>query len=89
MTTLNSTAVGEITSTFNSLTGTGVTVAEYIHRYNGAAATEWHGDACGCLDDRCIGYHHDAGARCGCLDVQLDEFHDELCDAYNAREQKP
>lgn len=27
----------------------------------------WHGDACGCPDDRCIGYHHDLDEECGCL----------------------
>ena len=27
----------------------------------------WFGDACGCPDDRCIGYHHDAGEDCGCI----------------------
>lgn len=27
----------------------------------------WHGDKCGCPDDRCIGYHHDAEDHCGCL----------------------
>lgn len=30
---------------------------------------KWHGDACGCPDDRCIGYHHDADEDCGCLPV--------------------
>jgi len=34
----------------------------------------WLGDACGCPDDRCIGYHHDAGDDCGCLRVLLDKY---------------
>jgi hypothetical protein len=31
----------------------------------------WHGDACGCTDDRCIGYHHDEHDDCGCLPALL------------------
>ena len=31
----------------------------------------WHGDACGCPDDRCIGYHHEARDDCGCLPALL------------------
>lgn len=31
----------------------------------------WHGDACGCPDDRCIGYHHDECDECGCLRALL------------------
>lgn len=78
---LNDAAVSEITKTFNSLTGESMTVQEYIaHHFPGAA--EWRGDACGCTDDRCIGFHHDASERCGCLDSLLDEFHSELADKY-------
>lgn len=36
-------------------------------------ATEWGGDACGCDDDRCIGYHHDPGEECGCLPVLIEK----------------
>lgn len=32
----------------------------------------WYGDACGCSDDRCIGYHHDANEDCGCLPVLIE-----------------
>ena len=34
----------------------------------------WHGDACGCPDDRCIGYHHDEGEECGCLWALLTQY---------------
>lgn len=34
--------------------------------------TEWRGDECGCTDDRCIDYHHDAGEECGCLPVLIE-----------------
>ena len=34
----------------------------------------WHGDACGCPDDRCIGYHHDEDGECGCLQVLLEQY---------------
>jgi len=33
----------------------------------------WHGDACGCSDDRCTGYHHDVGEDCGCLPALLKQ----------------
>jgi len=33
----------------------------------------WHGDACGCPDDRCIGLHHDAHDDCQCLPALLAE----------------
>ena len=26
-------------------------------------------DDCGCPDDRCIGYHHEAGEPCGCVET--------------------
>lgn len=35
---------------------------------------EWRGDRCGCTDDRCIGYHHDAGEECGCLPVLIKTY---------------
>jgi hypothetical protein len=31
----------------------------------------WLGDACGCPDDRCTGYHHDDNEDCGCLPALL------------------
>jgi len=35
---------------------------------------KWHGDACGCPDDRCIGYHHDSPDDCGCLRVLISLY---------------
>ena len=32
----------------------------------------WLGDACGCPDDRCIGYHHNGPDDCGCLPALLE-----------------
>lgn len=32
---------------------------------------KWYGDACGCPDDRCIGYHHDESDECGCIRALL------------------
>lgn len=81
---LNEEATREITRTFNSLTGDYMTVQEYIARHF-PGASEWRGDACGCTDDRCIGFHHSATDPCGCLDTLLDEFHSELADEYRAR----
>lgn len=36
--------------------------------------TEWRGDACGCTDDRCVGYHHDAYEECLCLPALLEDL---------------
>jgi hypothetical protein len=35
---------------------------------------KWHGDRCGCPDDRCIGFHHDNEDDCGCLEPCLDIY---------------
>jgi hypothetical protein len=42
-----------------------------LHGYSGA--TDWRGDECGCTDDRCIGFHHDATDECGCLPALIEE----------------
>jgi len=51
----------------------GMSIAAYV-RSQGYADGEWHGDRCGCSDDRCMdGYHHDPEEECGCLPVLLDQ----------------
>lgn len=47
----------------------GISQAEWARAnfYSG----KWGGDACGCPDDRCIGYHHDGPDDCGCLTTLL------------------
>lgn len=35
----------------------------------------WHGDECGCPDDRCIGFHHDDTDDCGCITSLIAAFH--------------
>jgi hypothetical protein len=50
----------------------GISMAAYA-RALGWADGVWGGDKCGCADDRCIGFHHDAGEDCGCLQVLLTE----------------
>lgn len=50
----------------------GLTVAEYV-RKAGWNDGDWHGDRCGCTDDRCIGHHHDENDDCGCLPVLIEE----------------
>lgn len=37
---------------------------------------QWHGDKCGCTDDRCIGHHHDEREDCGCLPALIQEYLD-------------
>ena len=42
-------------------------------RANFMADGKWCGDACGCPDDRCIGYHHDGPDDCECLPALMEE----------------
>lgn len=35
---------------------------------------QWHGDSCGCKDDRCIGHHHSANEECSCLPALVDDY---------------
>lgn len=46
----------------------------------------WHGDACGCPDDRCIGHHHDKTDECGCLRALLAEHVRHAADRWKVRE---
>jgi hypothetical protein len=44
-------------------------------RANWSQDGRWHGDACGCPDDRCKdGYHHMPDEECGCLRVLLGQY---------------
>ena len=52
------------------LTSAGFTESQWAVE-NGWSDGIWHGDACGCSDDRCIGHHHYQGEECGCLPVLL------------------
>lgn len=52
----------------------GLTIAGYVrHHYPDG---QWGGDRCGCIDNRCIGYHHGGEDGCGCLPVLLDQYAD-------------
>lgn len=53
-----------------TLRDAGVSQATWA-RHHGYANGNWGGDACGCPDDRCIGYHHDAPDDCQCLPALL------------------
>lgn len=59
----------------------GRTIASYV-RAGGYFDGEWHGDYCGCRDNRCIGYHHDGGDYCHCLDAWLEDL-DKLKEAHD------
>jgi len=48
-----------------------VTPLEWATRFYGNPT--WAGDACGCPDDRCTGYHHDPDDECACLQSFLRE----------------
>lgn len=51
---------------------------------------KWCGDACGCADDRCIGYHHDADDDCGCLPATIGLYFEWLRGApYSFDEEAP
>jgi hypothetical protein len=64
MTTLNETAR-------ETLREYGVTVAEWCRRNH--MGDRWFGDACGCPDDRCIGFHHVGSDDCQCLTALLSD----------------
>jgi hypothetical protein len=51
----------------------GITIVEYVRKAGRWDDGDWHGDRCGCTDDRCIGFHHDENEDCGCLPVLLEE----------------
>lgn len=60
----------------NEIKASGITIAAYIRDQkpdSGKDGRTWMGDACGCTDDRCIGYHHDESDDCYCLPVLLAE----------------
>lgn len=45
--------------------------------------TEWSGDVCGCMDDRCTGHHHDPDEDCACFDVMLKECVTEISELHD------
>jgi hypothetical protein len=49
-----------------------VTIAGYTRHF--FPDGKWHGDRCGCVDDRCIGFHHIDESDCQCLPVWLDDY---------------
>lgn len=49
----------------------GLTRAAYVSCFSRSGV--WYGDSCGCVDDRCIGYHHEAGESCHCLSSWIRE----------------
>lgn len=52
--------------------GARTTIAGYTRHNFGDQG--WGGDRCGCVDDRCIGFHHDEHEECHCLPVWLDDY---------------
>lgn len=70
-----------------TITECGVTVREYLDFWGHVDG--WRGDVCGCSDDRCEDYHHDAGEECFCLPVLLRILLDERATrASNVRQGK-
>ncbi|MGO2555012.1 MAG: hypothetical protein ACTIA2_08285 [Brevibacterium aurantiacum] len=57
------------------LDAAGISLAEWSRRHS--ASTAWHGDKCGCPDDRCIGYHHDPSEPCQCLPALIRDYETE------------
>ena len=58
----------------DTLRTAGVSQAAWTRHHFGDDAKTWRGDACGCPDDRCIGYHHDEQDDCGCLTALLGDY---------------
>ena len=56
-----------------ALRDAGVSQAAWA-RANYSSDGRWSGDACGCPDDRCIGFHHFENEECGCLRVLLSQY---------------
>lgn len=56
----------------NALGERRVTIAGYVRHW--CPDGVWGGDSCGCVDDRCIGHHHDGADGCDCLPVLLDQY---------------
>lgn len=52
----------------------GLTPSAWAKRHGYQTSKDWRGDECGCPDDRCIGYHHDASEECGCLPALIEEL---------------
>lgn len=57
------------TTALETLAAAGVAPAEW--RARNLMGDKWLGDACGCPDDRCIGFHHSGADDCGCLPALL------------------
>jgi hypothetical protein len=55
----------------------GITPKQWA-KIQGQPDGQWYGDACGCNDDRCIGYHHGELDACGCLPALLEWHFREL-----------
>lgn len=64
-------------------TAEGITETAWA-RYWGSGDPVWMGDACGCPDDRCIGYHHLEDDPCGCLRVLVRDYEDNEKEAIEA-----
>lgn len=50
----------------------GISQATWAREHCGGS--KWYGDACGCPDDRCIGFHHGDLMECLCRRVLIDEY---------------
>lgn len=55
------------------LDGRGITARDWAVYWQDGDP-EWHGDACGCLDDRCIGHHHAPDEPCGCIRALAEDY---------------
>ncbi len=62
------------TEALEMLRGAGITAIDWARAHGGG--DRWRGDACGCPDDRCIGYHHGEQDPCGCLPVLVESHLD-------------
>ena len=54
------------------LDAAGISVAAWAGHHGGSST--WAGDKCGCPDDHCIGYHHEASEPCPCLRTLIREY---------------
>lgn len=61
-------------STLAQLREQGITRRQWVADVGRWLDGQWHGDRCGCTDDRCAGFHHDEDEACGCLPVLVEEW---------------
>jgi hypothetical protein len=70
----------------NTLRASNIDPDVFAKLHGDASADTWSGDACGCTDDRCIGYHHADHEACGCITAEIDSYWENIHAGEEGRE---